>query len=388
MKKNTCLFLAVLLVSSNAFSATPTNKKKFSSQVERGYKSDEVERGWVFGDDNDNNKTNNTDEQITVTPDKNNRKGQRDLVAILEDMLAIQKEHLKEQKRIRQILEEQFDPKPKLITKADGTKCIANSSADCFDFPLIPEAKRIPVMAEYLSHPNDMQKVSEWKRWFSKYLNHTYDIGKANEYEAAANGSTTFQTDYHSGSVDDSYGYYSVAKAEHNTKIINLFGQKGLLKLRILIGKTPTVDLYALDDIARFIIKHNNLPIELIFFDNASASIYSDSTSLLSIAKQAFNAPRVVKKIDPSLFTAGIQNSPTYVPIYNKSGENISKPIKYGKLSSDMLASEIIEWMVYEKIIDPATLNDSKVMKDVGKIGEDYMRDSYGINVNHGRRGK
>lgn len=366
-----CLMLGI---SSNYAGQQDSNKKKFSSEVERGYTPEQIEKGWNYGDDPDFNKT-------VRTTGANNRKGQKDLLAMIEEMLEIQKEHLKEQKRIREILEEQFDPKPKMVTKSDGTQCIANSSSDCFVFPLVAEAKRVPVMAEYLQHPDDMSKVAEWKKWFSKFLNHNFNIGKANEYEAALNGSTTFQTDFHRSELDNKFGYFGTAKAEHNSKIVNLFGSKKMLKLRILIGKTPSSDIYAMDDIARFINKHPNLGVELIFLDNNAATIYSDGANVLSFIRKAFTSPMVTKTINPSLFTAGMQTSPIFMPVFTQNGQDISKAITVGKISQDTLANNIIEWLIYEKIVDPATLNDSKILNDVGTLGEQYMMDTHKVTI-------
>lgn len=373
-------FFISAVVATSIFGANDEVKKnKKTSEVEKGYVSKDIQKGWAFGDDSARNEEGEGEVQTAI------KKTKRDIPTILEEILAINKEQLKEQKKIRSILEEQFDPKPKTITKADGTKCIANSSADCFDFPLIAEAKRVPVMANYLQHPEDAKAVAEWKKWFAKYLNHNFDIGKATEYDTATNGSNSFQTDYRTDGFDSYGGYFNVAKEEHNKEILNAFGKKSL-SLKMYFGKTKDLDLYSVDQVALFCKDFPDIPIELIFLTKESADIYAGAASSLDFVRSAFSQPNVKRRVAAKgEIPDTLQATPAYSPTYKDDKREITKIIKNGKVSSSKLANGIIEWMIFEKIVNPAQLNDAKVWKDSGNYGVDYIKNTYNVDVTRGR---
>lgn len=356
-------------------------KPKKTSEAERGYTSTDIQKGWAFGDDAS---FQNQDE---IVPQQVVKKTKRDAATILEEILIVQKEQLKEQKKIREILEEQYDPKPKVIVKADGTKCIANSSADCFDFPLIAEAKRIPVMANHFKNPHDSKATAEWKKWYATYLNHNFDIGKAWEYDSAENGSNSFKTDFKRDGFDSAKGDYYVEKEKHNTRIINAFGTRGL-SLKILLGKTPELDLYAMDQIAMFIRNHPSLAIELVFSTRESAEVYKGGARAISFVEKAFSQSNVTKRLVSSSaeFPVNLQATPAYQVSYKDGKRSHVKIIKSGKVESGKLSNSIIEWMIFEKIVDPAQLNDSRIWKDAEGIGNKFIKDTYGKDLYRGGR--
>ncbi len=373
----TKVLLLSIVASTALLSAENTmdqHKNKKTSEAEKGYKTKDIEKGWAFGDD----------AETQAEPEKvidGVKKSKRDPATILEEILVINKEQLKEQKKIREILEEQFDPKPKMITKEDGTKCIANSSADCFDFPLIAEAKRVPVMANYLLHPENDKAVGEWKKWFAKYLNHTFDIGMATEYDTAANGSNTFQTDYRTDGFDSSGGYFNVAKKEHNTALLNAFGTSGL-SLKIYLGKTVDLDLYSIDQIAMFCKDNNKLNIELVFMTKASAETFAGAQESLPFVKEALTRSNVTKRMAlKDEIPNTLQATPAYAPKFKGADKMYERIIKTGKISKDSLATAIIDWMIFEKIVNPAQLNDARIWKDSGNYGIEYIQKTYQKNV-------
>lgn len=376
------LSATLLIADGNTYdgNSASSEKPKKSSEAEKGYTSSDIQKGWAFGEDADVQQ----EQEIVIQP---SRKTKRDAATILEEMLVVQKEQLKEQKKIRAILEEQYDPKPKVITKADGTKCIANSSADCFDFPLIAEAKRVPVMANHFKNPHDAKATAEWKKWYAVYLNHNFDIGKAWEYDSAENGSNSFKTDFKRDGFDSAQGYFYTAKEKHNARLVNAFGQRGL-SMKIYLGKSPELDMYAMDQIAMFIQKHPNLPIEIIFENRSSAEIYAGASKALSFVGSALAQQNVVKRIamNDKDFPANIQSTPSYSASYKNEKISKTKFIKTGKIEANRLSNSIVEWMIFEKIIDPAQLSDSRIWKDIEGYGSQFIEETYGKKIYKGTR--
>lgn len=373
------ILCVVFAVSVFADQGLP-EKKHRSSESEKGYKVSDIQKGWAFGDDPN---ATPQEESVRVQPVK----GKCDTICLLTKILEVGERQLKEQTKIREILEEQYDPKPKIITRADGSQCIANSSADCFDFPLIAEAKRIPVLANSLKNPQDQQAVMEWKKWYAVYLNHNFDIGKSWEYDAAQNGSNSFQTDFQRDGYDSAKGYFHVAKEQHNTRLLNAFGSRGL-SVKILLGKTQELDIYAMDQIAMFAKKHPSLPIELVFYNRESAEIFSGASHSIDFIGSAFSQANVVKRVSnaASDFPESVQTTPTYSASFKDGKNDKSKIIKSGKVEAGDLANRVVEWMIFEKIIDPAKLSDGRIWGDIEGFGEKYIKETYGKDLKVGKK--
>lgn len=371
----------VVLISATAYAETYRDPKladgkdqKNGTEAEKGFTSEAIQRGWAFGYDPKNNKQEQ--QEVVSIP-----KTKRDIAIILEESLAVQKEQLKEQRKIRAILEEQFDPKPKTIKKEDGTECVANSSADCFDFPLIAEAKRVPVLGNFLKNPYDHNGAGEYKRWLATYENHLFDIGKAVQYDSAENGSNTFKTDFKRDGYDSPEGYFYGAKEKHNSRLINAFGQKGLA-LKIFLGKTKDLDLYSMDQIAMFIKNHPSLPIELLFLDQSGAEVFRAHARQMDFVGKAFSQSNVIKRVaGAGEFPSTLQSTPAYMASYGIAKQAKTRIISSGKMQSNKLANSIVEWLIFEKIIDPAQISDSRVWQDVGDYGAEYIKKTYHIQV-------
>ena len=137
-----------------------------ASQAANTKQKVKIERGYKFGGLVDNNKSSLK------------KKTERELLA---ELVKLSRAQLKEQKRIREILENEFDPQPKTITLKDGTKCIENSSAKCFKMPMIPEIRGIPAIANAYKNPT-LENIKIRELWYAKYtdavLNDAYCFAK------------------------------------------------------------------------------------------------------------------------------------------------------------------------------------------------------------------
>ena len=135
MKKIYLLSSIILAINLNA-SNVDENKGKVENN----------ERGFAFYE---NNKKIEKPVDYAVNKVEPNNRDNQEIVLLLKKILEVNIE-------IRDILKKEYDPQPKTITNEKGEKCVANSSADCFEMPITNEAKKVPVYKEWLEK-GDMQ---------------------------------------------------------------------------------------------------------------------------------------------------------------------------------------------------------------------------------------
>lgn len=124
-----------------------------------------------YNDKNITKKDENTTSKDSKAKEKSPASKLDKTNATLEELVKIAKKQLETQEEILKIMQQEFDPQPHTIINEKGEECIANSSADCYEHPVIAEARRIPVLKNWLVK-GDMKSSAEWLRWQSKYFKH------------------------------------------------------------------------------------------------------------------------------------------------------------------------------------------------------------------------
>lgn len=80
---------------------------------------------------------------------------------------------IQEPKTIKEVIKP-----PETKTKEEEKKEEFNTSVDNFQFPLTDEAKRIPVLREWLENPTE-ENAKKWLAWQAKYFEHNEKIARS-----------------------------------------------------------------------------------------------------------------------------------------------------------------------------------------------------------------
>lgn len=157
--KKIFIILGLLFVNSIIFAFDNIEVKKQAktstyNEVDDKYKAQE---GFAFYKDSNFSKKN-------YRPNCSCREILKQLKIIAKEA----QEQTKIQRQILKILQKTLDPQPQYIT-VNGKKCIANSSAECFKFPITPAAQRIPVLKAWLENPT-MENTAKYLKWQAKYF--------------------------------------------------------------------------------------------------------------------------------------------------------------------------------------------------------------------------
>jgi hypothetical protein len=346
------IYLTTLLVggviATGAYASQDASAKKV--KIERGYK---------FGGLADNNESSLK------------KKSERELLA---ELVKLNRAQLKEQKRIREILENEFDPQPKMITLKDGTKCIENSSAKCFKMPMIPEVRKIPAIANAYKNPT-LKNIKTRELWYAKYtdavLNDAYLKGQAirelgPKYPLATRPRGTIQTNGMDSVIMKHYKKQLVAKHMKN------------FRLNIFLGMNESLDMYSLVRLA-YILKDNPTWKVTLVFNSNEAKKHWEAQYKNFYASKYFSRAKTV--VQPSAFKEfKIYTTPS---IYLQDLKHKKDVFIYkGRATEGDIISRVLEYMINNKYIKRNELSAEKAWsaKSSAPFIENYYKKDIGIN--------
>jgi hypothetical protein len=338
------------LITSSILLSSFLIAQNFPTQGNENKKSS-IERGWRFGQFQDLNKT---------------KKTKRTEAEILEEILKVQKKQLKVQKKVLAILQKQFDPQPKEIV-VNGKKCIANSSAECFDYPITPEAKRIPVMANWLKHPT-VENAAKYQAWLSKWMGHVFDVGYSNSFAITQFGDKYYKRHFITPGFVDGFGENADFEQKAEEKVIKAL--KNEIEIYIFLGENSDTDTISIPELTEFYNKYSkNIDIGIIYpnkqvrdkllrvfkpiKDKGGKYIkkYNSIAGILEINKNVFYGNDFFKK-----FT--IYATPTILVRLKKQNE--AQSVIVGRASVSDIEDRIVNYLKMKKVIPANYISNQK----------------------------
>lgn len=352
MKKIYLLSSIVLAINLNA-SNVDENKGKVENN----------ERGFAFYE---NNKKIEKPVDYAVNKVEPNNRDNQEIVLLLKKILEVNIE-------IRDILKKEYDPQPKIITNEKGEKCVANSSADCFEMPITNEARKVPVYKEWLEK-GDMQSSLKKKQWEAKYFNEIsnrayMDIAALNQF-----GSAAYPVNYNTYSHNNTTGYATTVLRD---KIEKSVIEKNLDKVNFIyfIGLNNDLDLYAMDNIVRFLKQYQNkIKLQFIFKDEYSKKAFEIARNHNAEFGILNNYKMTVLPNEFKNFN--IYTSPSLVAI-NKD-QKTAQTILTGRVSENQANKMIVMYLRSQGIIQDVDLNIDNGWKEEGDFGAKYIKDYLG----------
>lgn len=292
MKLKYISLLSANLLLVNTLSATSTvvidnSNAKTYNEIDNGY---EDESGFAFYQDD------KTDKQDTKKKHKNKKCDCNHIMETIDKMLKESKKQTKIQQKILDLISNEIDPKPKIIT-VNGKKCIENSSAECFKMPITSEAKKTPALKAWMENPS-IENTVTYLRWQSKFFKEVFKRGDSFPMAIAEQGSKAYPMLVNDGGYIDLFGYSPVKQAK-NKLMIEQFKK---IPIFIFFGLNKDLDLVSIVNLKELIKKYKNLDITIVFenehskelFDSVIEGVYGTKKS-----KELFYGSKIM--IDSSL---------------------------------------------------------------------------------------
>lgn len=319
----------------------------------------DIERGFRFGDVVDNNQTNLK------------KASQKDL---LIELVKLNRDQLKVQKEIRDILQDEYAPKPKMMTLADGTKCIENSSSKCFKMPMINEIKKIPVYVKAYTE-RTLKAMKEKEMWEGKYVSEVLKLAYLKGQAIRELGPKYPLATRPAGTIN-TIGYDSIVMNKFKKSLVD--EQMYNFEINIFIGLNKSLDMYSLVRLAYLIRDNKSWKINLIFNSNSSKNNWEKQYKNFYASKYFKNVfstvqPQAFKDFKvyttPSLFLKDIKMKKDTL-------------IFVGRATEADIVSRMISYMIEHKYIKRNDLTAEKAWKSNSSesVVEGYYKNTLGIN--------
>lgn len=327
-----------------------------------------IERGFRFGEFKDSNSTLTDEEIEKLGKDQNN------ISKILALQLKEQKKHTELLTEIRDILQNEFSPKPKEIRLEDGTKCIENDGSDerCNRMPMINEVKQIPAIANAYKNPTieNIKKREMWYAWYTtQVLQDAYMKGQAIREMGPQYPLSTRPI----GTVDSSKGWDGPLMSLHRKNLFMEHAQN--FEFNIFLGMNKALDMYSLVALAYVVRDNPTIKFNLVFNSKESKKHWEKQYHNFYTANSLKKLPSFIQPeafdefkvyTTPSVFIKDLKNSKDTL-------------IHVGKITELDLVNKSIEYMLNNKFIKRKDLSAQEFWNTKGS--EDYMERYFNDNL-------
>ncbi len=258
------------------------------------------------------------------------------------------------------------------VNKKTGEKCLANSSADCFVMPLQPEARRVPVLAKFLSNPSPSNS-EDYLKWQATYFNHLSKISYGLRFAYLSKGPEAYPTDMANMYGDNEFSPISDDIRDANQMRI-LSKLKDKVGIMIFMGATTAVEQAS--DIYSRVFNYQkgawkNIPISLVFPDEKIKSMELERFKKMYVMDQRNKdfLERVKIIVNKDLFNKfNVMLTPSAVAVYKKKGkEYIWQNLATGNVRAHEVRKALFRFLVYNSIVDPKELSVVKNAQAVQK---------------------
>lgn len=317
-----------------------------------------------------------TNGTINKKPDQ-----QKSTNELLIEMLNVQREQLQVQKNILATLQEEYNPKPKVVT-INGKRCIANSNADCFVMPMLgKDAKAVPVLGQFVTNPT-VETAKEWLRWQAKYFKTAFKGGESIQLALNKYGSEAYPLNYNRYEMNTMGGYSDVLKSRNNMMILSSLA--GRLEFYFFFGKNGDADTMAFDTYAKFAKKIPNLKYHLVFYSNNTKEYFNEmSKAIKDINELKIGASSI--SVSPTTFTSfNVYTTPT-IGMYIHDIKKM-ETILVGNVGVDDTIEKAISALEYDDVLKDGHSPGYKQWERAGSYSSTWYKNYYNLNLDIGYR--
>lgn len=365
-----------------------SSREAVTNNIDTTMSQKEKEKGWNFYQDPNVSENNNSSPQNgdnSNTSSSLPKASRTDIASLLRQILQENKEQTKLQKRMVELLEEAYDPKPEVITLENGEECIANSRAECYKMPITAEAKRIPALVAFMNNTGDIEAAANYIKWQSVHFKHAFNAGQsmhyANlQYADKINPFATYGTGF-STSLGGQNGLRDKADKDLLEK------NKDKFKILIFIGLNADMDVVAFNNYMKFMRDMSTLSYELIFKDQDSKDLWLKlATQFKSYSELLEKKIMPKSRIDSKMFAKySVYTSPTIIALYNRTenGKNITeaRTVAIGSRTENGFNHSIVKLLQLQKVIPEDSESGYKKWANYSDYAYHEAQYRYGIDI-------
>lgn len=318
------------------------------------------------------------------TKDNNEERLNKNYLKLIYDE---SKKQTKIQSDILKLLKKKLDPQPKMITKEDGTKCVANSSIDCFDYASLienhPEVNKIPALKEALSNPEDLAKVAKYIEWQQGGLfKHAFNVGNAMQMAQEQWGDKINPLGLYRSTHNNSTGISNaILVPDAKKRYLNTLKDK--ITYNLFLGFDKNLDILSTSSIASILMEYPELKFNIYYSNNEIKVLFEDLMKTL-YSNNIKNYNLTKKEINPKIFkTFEIYTTPSLVVVYKNKEELKAQTIATGRFNEKDFVTRVYNFLELNKLIDYKKFSDTKIWNSESgkKHVQEFYKNKFGVEV-------
>lgn len=313
-----------------------------NAEEKRNGNNSALEKGFRFG-----NVKSDKDEKKDENVDKLDEKK---IGKILKLLLKESKKQTKLQEEIRDILEDEYAPKAKMITMPNGRKCVENEDAKCFKMPIINNIKKIPAIRNALTK-RDLKSVTKQEQWYAEYIIQVSKLAYLKGQAIRNMGPEYKLATRVRGTTDPAAGFDSVMISNFRKQVF----EENLkhFEFKIFMGINHGLDMYSLTSIANIAKKNPKVKMTLVFKSKEAVLKWKKQHKNLYVTRHLERWEILID--EPAFKKFKIYTSPSLVLRDLKNEKDTLAHI--GKLTEAELIKETIGYMLANKMIKRSDLS-------------------------------
>lgn len=328
---------------------------------ELNYKQDDAVVGWTMYKEKEKEEEKKKEEKKAEMLEKTDKATLNDL----HNVLLVIAQELKETKEEILELKKYINPNaPHYIANEKGERCLANSSMDCFEMPIIQEGRNIPALANFMENPS-VDNAKTWLGVQAKLFNRANDMGVALKFASLEGGADTYPV----------YGRDLLLSGNSNSSAMEAKAiKKSLEKYKdnigtiVFLGETPALEkAWDPESLARMAYPSGSLYNLLLVFKNQETKTIYDEFFLKHKDPEIKNVyVSARKEVGPNLFkNYKIDVTPTVVAVYKKDGKIMKNTISKGFPSRDELLYGYKQFLIFNKLAEPKDFHANSIWRVV-----------------------
>lgn len=328
------------------------------NEIDKPYSSKDIEKGLHFYQERKDEKNSvrqaDKNEELKIPKIKSENKTEELLSAIVV-LLQRQNQELQNIKR-------NINPnEPKVIINEEGEECLSNSSVECFDIPVIQEARNVPVLESFIKKPNE-ENAKSWLKYQAKLFNHYIDMGYALKFASLNGDEETYPV--------NALNIYGMSKDNITAQLYKdrifeiLDDKKDTLGTMLFLGKSKDIEKQwgatAVGTLA--FRKGKFFNIALVFDSEETKEIYDKAHSSYYDKQIVESYNSLPKVVSPELFKKHkINMTPTAVAVFKDKERELASVIERGFITQANLVHNYQNFLAYNKIVEQKEFHTAKI---------------------------
>lgn len=321
--------------------------------------------------------TNKTIEQELVQQKMNT--ADKSIVKLLSEILKTNKEILR-------VLQNEFDPKPKVIVGEDGTKCTENENANCYSMPQFTKEAKLPVFANFFKDPS-IQNAANVVMWTDK---HIYEIRKRGALQTQAimhfGDQITPMNGLSRVGYQDSSDMYGKFETQYKANIVLNTLKQNKFHLQFYWGDDfaqNTLMLSKLSQLVKYYELYGEIPLT-VYFKSANAKAQIERVFQVLDNRESLRGiyNKVGFKIIPQeqYISRGIKNFPSFA-IYDEKNNGLQILIS-GPSDIGSITKSIERFLEFNGYLRADQFSDEKIAGEGSPLNNIKATNVFGLSDN------